>query len=349
MDRAWPVYALIVLCACTRQGSETDPSHVALGASGIVRLAPQAQRDEPHAPPSPHVPRTNDLPGQQSDAETGAQRIAIGASVIDVRFDAAAFAASSSVLVDWVRAAGRAVADYFGAFPVPLVIVEVGASEGTAIGGGRAFSSAPPRVVISVGRKASRRQFDADWRLTHELVHLAFPDVAPRHHWIEEGLATYVEPQARARIGWLREQDVWREWIERLEQGQPRAGDRGLDRTPTWARTYWGGALFCFLADVTLREHTHNRAGLRQALRAIVRNGGRLGETWPLERALATGDDATGTRVLSELYERQRTEPVRVDLEAWWRRLGVRIDGGEVRFDDTAPLADVRRALILGD
>lgn len=35
--------------------------------------------------------------------------------------------------------------------------------------------------------------------MTHEMVHLAFPSVPDQHHWIEEGLATYVEPIARAR------------------------------------------------------------------------------------------------------------------------------------------------------
>ena len=37
--------------------------------------------------------------------------------------------------------------------------------------------------------------------MTHELVHAAFPDVAEEHHWIEEGIATYVEPIARVQIG----------------------------------------------------------------------------------------------------------------------------------------------------
>jgi predicted metalloprotease with PDZ domain len=142
---------------------------------------------------------------------------------------------------------------------------------------------------------------------------------------------------------------VWLEWAERLLQGQPRAGDRGLDETRSWARTYWGGALFCFVADVTIRERTNNRFGLRHALRAIVREGGTLGKTWPLSRAFEVGDRATGTDVLSELYRRMRAEPVRIDLDAWWKRLGVRVEGPVVRFDDGAPLAHVRRVLIVGD
>ena len=61
------------------------------------------------------------------------------------------------------------------------------------------------------------------------------------HHWIEEGLATYVEPIARARAGGLTPQKVWGDMVDAMPQGLPKPGDRGLDFTHTWGRTYWGG------------------------------------------------------------------------------------------------------------
>ena len=85
--------------------------------------------------------------------------------------------------------------------------------------------------------------------MVHEMVHLAFPRVAKQHHWIEEGLATYIEPWARLGIGQLTEETVWKDLVEGLPKGLPGPEDKGLDRTPTWGRTYWGGALFCLLAD----------------------------------------------------------------------------------------------------
>jgi hypothetical protein len=39
--------------------------------------------------------------------------------------------------------------------------------------------------------------------MTHELVHMAIASLADEHHWLEEGLATYVEPIARAQDGQL--------------------------------------------------------------------------------------------------------------------------------------------------
>ena len=86
---------------------------------------------------------------------------------------------------------------------------------------------------------------------------------------MEEGLATYVEPLGRARTGLIAVEQVWSELLDGLPKGLPGAGDRGLDRTPTWGRTYWGGALFWFLADVEIRRRTSGRRGL-DALRAIV-------------------------------------------------------------------------------
>jgi predicted metalloprotease with PDZ domain len=177
------------------------------------------------------------------------------------------------------------------------------------------------------------------------MVHLAFPSVAESHHWIEEGIATYVEPIARARAGNLREEKVWGDLVDGLPQGLPKAGDRGLDFTPTWGRTYWGGALFCLLADVEIRKRTQNARGLEDALRAILDSGGTIASDWQLTKALHIGDDATGVDVLGKLYEKMKAEPVTVDLQRLWQQLGVKQEAGRIYFDDSAPLAKIRRAI----
>ena len=43
--------------------------------------------------------------------------------------------------------------------------------------------------------------------------------------------------------------------------GLPKEGDKGLDYTHTWGRTYWGGAIFCLLADIEIRQQTNNKNG----------------------------------------------------------------------------------------
>ena len=66
------------------------------------------------------------------------------------------------------------------------------------------------------------------------------------------------------------------------------------------------------------------------------------GKLFPLE----IGDQATESSVLSMLYTQMKDQPVEVDLDAIWRRLGVSLNGKQIVFDDSAPQAMLRRALI---
>jgi hypothetical protein len=238
----------------------------------------------------------------------------------------------------WVERAATAVAGLYGRFPVAHVRIVVERTDGRAIHG-TTFGGRVIRMRVGAGAA-----FADDWTLTHEMLHLAFPDLDERHHWMEEGLATYFEPIARARAGQLAIDRYWRELFDGLPNGLPVASDRGLDRTPTWGRTYWGGALFWFLADVEIRERTGNRRAADDALRAILAAGGDGSTRWPIARVLAVGDRATGTDVLASLYERMATHPYPVDLAALAARLGVRI-GATVSYDDGAPLAGIRKAI----
>ena len=146
---------------------------------------------------------------------------------------------------EWVAAAARAVTTYFGRFPVAHLVVRIHSVAGDRIGSGKTFGTSDGGVIIvSVGRSTNAARFNSDWLMTHEMVHLGFPSVAEEHHWIEEGMATYVEPIARVQIGNLTARQVWSDVVRDLPQGLPTAGDRGLDFTPTWGRTYWGGALY---------------------------------------------------------------------------------------------------------
>jgi predicted metalloprotease with PDZ domain len=141
---------------------------------------------------------------------------------------------------------------------------------------------------------------------------------------------------------------MWGGMVKGIPQGLPESGDRGLDHTHTWGRTYWGGALFCLIADVEIRKATKTRKGLQDALRGIVDAGGNITVHWPIEKAFETGDRATGTHVLTNLYEQMKAAAVRTDLPALWKELGVRVNGDTVSFDDHAPLAQVRAAINVG-
>ena len=62
-------------------------------------------------------------------------------------------------------------------------------------------------------------------------------------------------------------------------------------------------------------------------------------------KAFEVGDKATGTHVLTELYEQMRDTPKPVDLDALWKELGVERDAEGVRLDDSAPFANIRKAI----
>jgi hypothetical protein len=196
-----------------------------------------------------------------------------------------------------------------------------------------------------LGEKTTQADLDDDWEMTHEFVHSAFPSMDEDHSWIEEGQATYIEPVARVQRGLLRPERIWSDMMRDMPKGDPGSLDHGLDETHTWGRTYWGGAQFCLLADVMIREQTHNKKGLQDALRAVVDAGGTIDNDWPLEKALEMGDRATGTHVLMALYNSMKDAPKPVDLTELWRKLGVVRVGDGVRFDDHAPEAEIRKAI----
>ena len=274
--------------------------------------------------------------------------LAVGGACIEV----VTAPSSPSLALDelvWVKTAAESVRIYYGVFPISPVSIHITPFRGRGIRNGMAFGTEKGgRITIRVGSETSTSEFASDWTLVHEMVHLAFPSVAEEHHWIEEGIATYVEPIARVRAGQLAPERMWADLVRDMPQGLPQKGDRGLDRTHTWGRTYWGGAIFSFLADLEIRRQTKNTRGLEHALRAILQAGGNIRSNWDLKEALQVGDRATGTRVLEKLYEEMRDKPVHVDLDVLWTELGVYSEGQRVRIDERARFAAIRRA-ITGD
>ena len=269
----------------------------------------------------------------------------VAGGLIEIEFVRSASSAWESVAGQWAERSARAVSDYYGRFPVSRLRLRIASSAGSRARDGTAYGWRGPLITIALGRDATTASLADDWLLAHEMVHLAFPSLPERHHWLEEGLATYVEPIAQARAGLLTPERVWYDFVVGLPQGQPQSGDRGLDGTPTWGRTYWGGALFYLRADLLIRQRTGNRYGLEHSLRAILAAGGSIDSDWSVDRVLDVADQAVGVPVLRELYEEMASQPVTVDLQTLWQQLGIRRQGNTVSFDDRAPLASVRNAI----
>jgi hypothetical protein len=246
---------------------------------------------------------------------------------------------------DWVLRSASIVSAYFGEFPVQAATIRISTTDSSSMGSGRTYGYPQPRIEVNVGQHVSLQSLNDDWVLVHEMSHLSLPAIDESHTWFAEGVAVYVEGVARAQAGNISETRLWGEYASSMPKGLPQLDDEGLDRTHTWARTYWGGALYCLLADVKIRETTGNRRGLQDALRAIARAGGGMSEEWPIEHILNVGDAATATSVMTDLYLKMKDHPDVPDLDALWIDLGIQINHGIVSFDDTARLAAIRRAI----
>jgi hypothetical protein len=286
------------------------------------------------------------MPGcSASTADEMTSTIVLGGSRIDVIFDSNDWQLPRPQLLAWVQRAAEAVAAYYGRYPRPHVSIRVSSSGGHGVHGGMTFGKDGGFIRIRVGRETTAEELSDDWMMTHEMVHLAYPSMEDEHHWIEEGLATYVEPIGRIQAGQMTAETMWTDLVRDMPKGQPEDGDRGMDRTHTWGRTYWGGALFSLVADVEIRKKTNNRKGLQDAMRAILEAGGDITDDWPIEKAFKVGDDAVGVAVLLPMYHEWKEKPVHVDLDSLWQQLGIVPDGRGVRFSDKAPLAAVRKAI----
>jgi hypothetical protein len=299
-----------------------------------------------HSQPGPpnHPPHWN-------EQIAATKKLDIGGATLQVDFAAGTLDLSQEQILPWIQRAGQAVTVYYGKFPVSRVRVlivpdagERGVTQGTTWGDMRGF---PGFTRIRLGQHSNEHDLAEDWTMTHELTHMGFPSLPDEQHWMEEGLATYIEPIARVQAGELQAKEIWRDMMAGMPKGEPAAGDQGMDRTHTWGRTYWGGALFCLVADINIRKLTKNKKGLQDALRAIVAAGGTIDNDWPLMQALQIGDKATGTTVLTDMYKQWSNDPSPVDLPKLWEELGVHRSSDSITFDPKAPLAQIRDSITM--
>jgi hypothetical protein len=246
----------------------------------------------------------------------------------------------------WIREGATDVVSMLGRFPVTRLQVIVASGGPYAVGSAVTMGMGGASIFVVVGQRTNKADLLKDWVMTHEMLHVAFPNMGPRQRWMEEGLSTYLEPLLRARRGRYEPQKMWAEFVRAMPQGLPRDGDQGLDRTYTWGRRYWGGAMFWLHVDLEIRRRTEGARSLDDVLRAVMLAGGNVTLRWDVTRLASVAEAATGTTALRETYDDWSGKAIAPDLSALWSSLGVRSDRTEkITFDDRAPLATIRRDL----
>jgi hypothetical protein len=260
----------------------------------------------------------------------------------------ASFGMTDDELREWVGDAARIVTPLFGRFPVERSTLFVVPAKGEAeVVFGKVLSLAGASVVLVVGEDMTAAARRRDWVLVHELFHLGFPTFRGEGRWLGEGLATYYEPVLRARAGWTTEAEVYRQFARNMPRGLPaRGSSSGLAHREDLDSIYWGGALFCFAADVRIREATHGRRSLDDVVRAALAHGGDATQVWTVAQVVKVADEVTGTIVVSEMYERYAARGERMDLDALFASLGIDQDGNPSALATGPPLAWIRQSIV---
>ena len=288
--------------------------------------------DGPHVVLGEFTHKTLDVPGGRID-------VAIGKGERGVR---------DEDLVAWIREGATDIVSLLGRFPVSRLQVIVASGGPYAVGSAVTMGMGGASIFVVVGERTQKADLLRDWVMTHEMLHVAFPNMGFRQRWMEEGLSTYLEPLLRARRGRYEPRKMWAEFMRAMPQGLPKDDDQGLDRTFTWGRRYWGGAMFWLHVDVEIRSRTDGARSLDDVLRAVYQAGGNVALRWDVSRLGQVAESATGTTALREIYDEWSAKAVAPDLGALWSSLGVRSDQAErITFDDSAPLARIRRELTL--
>ncbi len=250
-------------------------------------------------------------------------------------------------LVDWIRRTAEAESNYWQGFTANQMMIGLVPFENRrGVGFGRTVPGGGATLMVEVGANVDRHRLFGEWVLVHELIHTGMPYITNRGTWLMEGAATYVEPIIRARAGWKREPEVWKEWIANMPRGAA-AFTAGLANA-SGQQNYWGGAIFMLMADLGIRRATKGAKGLEDCLRGALWSGLDATRRVTVNDFALACDRASQTDVVSELVQSHFVKGKSVDLDRLWKQLGVSEVGGNIVFDDKAPDAQWRKMIVPG-
>jgi len=269
---------------------------------------------------------------------------------VDVAFLDGAFRMPPDARLRWVSDRVRAVASFYGGFPVSHAVVAVAPIPGRdEVLHGELLPSGGNAIAVLVGADTTEQTLGEDWILVHELFHIGSPSFVGEGKWLDEGLATYEEPVIRARAHMLTERAAWHEIVRGMPRGRHLCETTGLEHFGDDFRSvYWGGAVVALLADVEARRRTAGARGLEDGLRTLLARGGDASRVWTEDDAIRVIDEGIGSPVLAELAARYRDHGSSVPLEGVLAELGVVPTEDGVNLVEGAPLASVRRAIMWG-
>ena len=245
-----------------------------------------------------------------------------------------------ATVLDHIHAAASAIVAYYGRFPVArarMLVVpvagETGIFHGTTWPSGGGFD-AFTRIHIGQHTTAVRpgRRLDGHPRTRPH----GLPQPSRRKPLDGRRPGHLRRAIARVPTGELEARGLAR-MVRGMPKGEPAEGRLRESIIPTPGGEPTGAARSLPRRRHPIRRETQNRKSLQDALRAIVDQGGTSITTGLLSQALAIGDRATGTHILTPMYAQWKDKPVPVDLPKLWRELGVSwTPGGPIEFVSSA-------------
>jgi len=283
--------------------------------------------------------------------------VAIAGGTLRVAIVDGADVALRSKLETWLSHVTQAAISAYGKLPladVQLLIVPVPAEREPVVFG-QSTRGEGHGVTLFVDATQSAAAFDRDWVAVHELSHLFHPYLGDRGSWLAEGLATYYQNVLRARAGLLTPAQAWEQINAGFDRG--RRATRPADITlqaaaeaegqhPNFMRIYWAGTAFWLEADLELRRASGNRLSVDEAMRRFDACCLPSYRAWQPGEFIDKLDALLGTDVFRKRFVEFRDAHAFADLAPTYRDLGITHAADTLTYDDKAPAADVRRAIM---
>jgi len=159
----------------------------------------------------------------------------------------------------------------------------------------------------------------------------------------------------RARSGLLSSAQAWEELQDGFKRGrtQTRAGttlaqtSAAMMREHAFLRTYWAGAAYWLKVDVELRRVSAGKLDVAEALRRFRGCCLVPAQEWAPQDFVAKLDALTNTDVFVRLWREAGAQTEFPDLTTLYSALGIVAEtNGKLRFDEAAPMAKVRHAIM---
>jgi len=285
----------------------------------------------------------------------GEQRIKLPGGVLRVSILHGADFAQRRKLHAWMKHVSRAILSAYGRLPVPTVqvlIIPV-SHRSSAVVFGEHTRGEGNALHLLINPDRPLHDFMRSWIPVHELSHLMHPYLGDRGSWLAEGLATYFQNVLRARAGLITPREAWDELHAGFERGEftgkkdtlaHAAAD--MHRTHDFSRIYWAGAAYWLTVDRDLRRDSGGRLHVDIALSRFRDCCLPADRAWKPEAFVARLDELLGVHTFSRRYREFADMKKFPDWKEVFADLGVDDKVGRVTFDDHAPDAKARVAIM---